>query len=372
MTTLNIQSFPGEVKISSNLTTDNDSFTVNDVENRVGINIAPTYPLDVNGVAIFEKTDTSVNVLTLKNGNDQLVIKNTNGTNGEIYGYDSGTSSYNKLQLNEDMTILANGNVGIGSSIPTAPLDVKSGDITAEMIAGNIKFGRINLDKVLLGYRGRNINGLYANANGVLGIDTNDSANGEVQWHENGGFKFGLINGGAGVFKFSAGSTAPAQMLHVNGYASSFGGIVKTQVFRRTTVGSFNNNTYTAIHTSDFELVDTGSKGKYTICFVSWQGGHLTGASGSDSYNMQLTSREINVDAGDTVRSSLSVVFNAEVGGGGRMQGNCLCGIAPNNLPNSTNTMRWSLRYARGSTDDVFSVTAVNMTVMQVYDEYYV
>lgn len=366
MATLNIQSFPGEVKISSNLTTDNDSFIVNDVENRVGINTAsPSYPLDVNGPVMFQRTGTGVNVLTLKNGDDQLVIKNTNGTNGQIYSYDSGTSSYNKLQLNEDMTILANSNVGIGSSIPTAPLDVKSGDINAEMIAGNIKFGGINADQVLLGYRGRTINGLSVNSSGAVSINTNDSNYGEVQFHENGGFKFGLRNDAAGSFKFSAGSLAPAQKLHVNGYASTQSGIVKTEIARRETNGNYGNTSYTTIHTHDFTMVDTGSKNKRILIVATWNAGQINYYQ--DSCYFRITSEQVGV-TGKAERNYLEHKHLNGTGGGARGHGNCLIGWSPDVAGHYTGIMRVRIETAISGGDDPIFVNQCTTTLMQIVD----
>jgi hypothetical protein len=362
MTTLNIQSFPGEVAITSNLSTDNGSFIVDSVGNRVGINsTTPQYDLDVDGNALFEKTNGSVNVLTVKNGNKQLVFKNTNGTNGEIYAYDSsGTPSYDTLDVNEDMTITSDGKIGIGITNPTNPLEVDPGNASAYMISGNNKIGNSGGTDVGLTYRDRTANGFNINGSDYYIGLTPDYDTGYVQWHENGGFKFGFRDAEQ---RFSVHSLAPAQKLHVNGLASTKQGIVKVQTNRRTTTQGFNNNSYTTVHNQDFSMVDTGDKKKRLLCMVNWHA-RLVG-NGPDSCYFRITQL---VNGSRTERNYMTWDYYGGTGGGGRSNGNCLIGWSTDFDGDDTGTCGWEFQYARASTDDQINMYYVQMTVMQIVD----
>lgn len=361
MTTLNIQSFPGEVAITSNLSTYNGSFIVDSVENRVGINsVTPQYDLDVDGNALFEKTDSSINVLKVKNGNKELVLKNTDGTIGEIYAYDSVTSDYITLDLNEDMNITSDGKIGIGITNPSAPLEVYPGTASAYMISGNNKLGANGTNEIGLTYRDRTGNGLKIDGTNHYVSIGPDADTGFVQWHENNVFKFGFRDAEQ---RFSVHSLAPKQKLHVNGYASTKQGIVKVQTSKKTSTSNYNNYSYTTVHSQDFAMVDTGAKNKRLVCIVNWLA-YAVGYFG-DSYSFRITSL---LNGTRKEEGYLSWNFLSSTGGGARGSGNCLIGWSDDITGSSTDTMRWELQFKRDSADDQVGFYRVNMTVMQIVD----
>ena len=129
-----------------------------DSSGRVGIGKSPiTWKLDVDSSDVYAASfDTSNNVGVVINGN--------NTTASQIIGYSNSVSTYNALHLRTNSTttdglyIDSSGNVGIGTTSPTADLSVgststSSGDIhlrttktTFSMTPSNTDAGGVSLD----------------------------------------------------------------------------------------------------------------------------------------------------------------------------------------------------------------------------------
>ena len=137
MAQTNVQAFSGDVEISSNLAVNTDDLFVDTVNSRVGIGTTePGFSiLDVAGTLRVGTDSTSL--INLGRTSDVATYRNGyiyhDGTNLEILNQEDGDL---KLGTNNaiKMTILANGNVGIGRTNPACALDIAGEDV---MIRGN-------------------------------------------------------------------------------------------------------------------------------------------------------------------------------------------------------------------------------------------
>lgn len=129
MAATNIQSFAGQVEVSSNLTVDTNTLHVDSIAGRVGIGKTnPAFTLDVNGDVNFS---------------------------GSLY--QSGSPFVSSLWTNNGSSLYYNsGNVGIGITAPSQKLHVSgnilaTGDVTAfsdKRLKSNITHIKNALDKI--------------------------------------------------------------------------------------------------------------------------------------------------------------------------------------------------------------------------------
>ena len=149
MAATNVQAFPGDVTISSNLVVDTNTLFIDSVNDRVGIGTTtPEAKLHVkasgtgnpgtNGIIVFNPTDGSGDAIIAARvygtGGDPYLSFDVTGVAGWAFGVDSSDSNKLKWSSNWDslsaatkMTLDTSGKLGIGTDAPTRKLHV-SGD----------------------------------------------------------------------------------------------------------------------------------------------------------------------------------------------------------------------------------------------------
>jgi len=197
MAQTNVQAFSGDVEISSNLAVNTDVLFVDTVGNKVGIGTTdPQYKLDVNAgtdimFRLMPSADTSGKMIFGRTGNQDLrshAIEVYNSTGGDnnymkflVHDGDNTSPYENRTEV---MTLLGDGNVGIGTDNPGTKLEV-NGDIGIARTAGGYTFREIVGGNIRAGIHSNVTNDLSLRVggdseamrilyNGNVGIGTTD------------------------------------------------------------------------------------------------------------------------------------------------------------------------------------------------------
>lgn len=223
---------------------------------------SPGYPLDVNGAARTKQLQID-NVATIgPSGLHGIGLLDTNNTfSGQLYGIAGGGIQFTNSNGVNSITILNNGNLGIGTSVPTATLDVGNtagGGLLASALARLIE-GNGSGDGTYLGVKAwcTQPGGVCGGQSGVLSFSlehhfygqTNSSINFYRGGNTTGGFLTFATNSNIERMRIDAagnvgiGTSSPGYTLDVAGVIRAASGVVfpdgsvQTQAFSSTLCG---------------------------------------------------------------------------------------------------------------------------------------
>jgi len=178
-----------------------------DSSGNVGIGKTPsTWKLDVDSSDIYAASfDTSNNVGIVINGN--------NTTAAQIIGYSNSASTYNELHLRTNSTttdglyINSSGNVGIGTTSPSAKLTINTGTGT-----DSLRFEKDSQEtyRIIHG-----TSGLYFTHPNSTALLFGLTQNGDITIHNNQSSQYVIFDNGTN--SVGIGTTSPTEALDVNG-----------------------------------------------------------------------------------------------------------------------------------------------------------
>jgi len=191
----------------------------------VGIgNASPAQKLHLSGHMLL---DNSKELRWLDSGGTQRTVLKLDSNNNLNLGTSAGGSLvfYNGSSYTERMRIIANGNIGIGTTAPSAKLEVKSANNTAGLVLGNENFiGFKRNDGALVYGVGHTNNEFTIGRTAALGANAgtpiNIATGGSYTKFSHAGNEMMRINSNGNV---GIGTTNPSNKFTVNGFIKAEG-----------------------------------------------------------------------------------------------------------------------------------------------------